>query len=121
MRQRRSDRADIAHDVELPVRVPLLVGDVLEARLARDPDVVDQDVETAERSDRLGHGALWLARHGQVALDVECLSDAGRGAATTGCDAGGLCRKLRGDFTPDPARRARDETDPIGEPELHGG
>ena len=52
MRQRRPDRADVAHDVQLPHRVPLLVGHVLEAGLDGVADVVDQHVEPVERTHR---------------------------------------------------------------------
>ena len=62
VRQRGADRPHIAHDVQLPVRVPLVVVDVLEPRLTRDAGVVDEHVEPAERGDRLGNGPLRLSR-----------------------------------------------------------
>ena len=61
-----ANRAHVAHDVELPVGIPLLVGHLLEARLPRDADVVDENVEATESVHRLGDGALGLAGERQV-------------------------------------------------------
>ena len=55
VRECGADRAHIAHHVQLPVGVPLLVRDLLEPGLPRDADVVDEDVEAAERLRRLLH------------------------------------------------------------------
>ena len=55
MWERRPDRAHVAHHVELPVHVPLGILDLLEARLPRDADVVDEDVEPSEQRCRLAH------------------------------------------------------------------
>ena len=49
-RQGGADRPHVAHDVQLPVLVPLLVRDVFEPRLAGHADVVDENVQTAERA-----------------------------------------------------------------------
>ena len=53
-RQRSADRPDVTHQVQLPVRVPLVVGNVLELRLTRRADVVDEAVDRSE----LGEGAV---------------------------------------------------------------
>src|SRR5262249_5005230 len=45
----RPDRAHEAHHVQLPHLVPLLVGQLLEARLVGDPNVVDEAVDLTQR------------------------------------------------------------------------
>ena len=118
-RQRRTDRADVAHDVELPVGVPLLVGDVLEPRLPRDADVVHEHVEPAERSRRVAHGSLGLARASQVGHDVRGLADAGRVPSSAGDGKGALADELAHHLEPDPSGRAGDEAPLAAESEIH--
>ena len=77
MRQRRPDGADVAHHVELPGRVPLVVGNVLEACDAGDPDVVDEDVEASEDTRRFVHDTRRLVGADQVGDDVRRLSHLG--------------------------------------------
>ena len=60
--------AHVAHDVQLPVRVPLVVSDFLEPRMARDAGVVHEHVEPAEGGDCLRDGPLGLSRDRQVAV-----------------------------------------------------
>ena len=119
VRQRRADRAHVAHDVELPVRVPLLVGDVLEPRLPRDADVVDEHVEPAERRRGLGDDALGLAGEREIGNDVRDLADAGRVAPPARDDARAFADELPHDLEPDSAGRAGDEAPLAGEAEIH--
>src|ERR687896_1406880 len=75
MWQSGPDRPDVAHDVQLPERIPLLVGHLLEAGLPREADIVDEDVETAQLTNRLLHErrrGRWL---GEVGDDVQRLAD----------------------------------------------
>ena len=94
MRQGGADRSHVAHHVQLPVRVPLVVGDVLEPRLPRDADVVDEHVEPAERGRGLADGALGLSRRARDPRHVRGLADAGRSPRPHGGDARALLDEL---------------------------
>ena len=76
VREAGADRAHVAHHVQLPVRLPFLVRHLLEPSLPRDPDVVDEAVEPAERGRRLSDQALGLPRLREIAGDVPRLADA---------------------------------------------
>ncbi len=71
MRERGADRAHVAHHVELPVLLPLLVRHFLELRLTGDADVVDEHVEPAERARGLLDDALGLARIGNEPARID--------------------------------------------------
>ena len=73
-----ADRPHVAHDVQLPVRVPLVVAHILEARLPRDAGVVHEHVEPAKSRSCLRDGALGLTRDFEVACHVERLADSRR-------------------------------------------
>ena len=120
VRQRGADRPHVAHDVQLPVRVPLVVGHVLEPRLPRDADVVDEHVEPAESSRGLCDGALGLSGRREIAGHVERLADAGRRAPAARRDASALLGELSRDGSADAARRAGDEARPACESQIHG-
>ena len=120
-RQRRPDRPHEAHQVELPVGVPFLVGDVLEACVTRDARVVDEDVEAAEGADGILDRALRLPWLRQVAPDVQALADPGRLASPAGDDPRAFGNELSCHLEPDPAGRPGDETGAVGEVQLHDG
>ena len=70
------DCAHVAHDVQLPVRVPLLVGHLLELGLARDADVVDENLQAPQAARRFRDGSLRLARLREIGRNVQHLADA---------------------------------------------
>ena len=109
MRQRGANRPDVAHDVQLPVGVPLVVGNVLEAGVPRDADVVHEHVEAAEGRNRLVDDASGLTAERQIRRDMRLLADTGRVPPTTGDDSGSLGDKLPHDLATDAAGRAGDE------------
>jgi broad specificity phosphatase PhoE len=119
MWKRPADAAYVAHDVELPVLVPLLVLHILEARLAGDSDVVHEDVEPTERSCGFRDRALGLAWAREVGDDVGHLAGTRRVPATARNDEPVLGGQLTHDLEPDPARRAGHETPLAGESEIH--
>ena len=119
MRERCTRCADVAHDVQLPVRIPLVVEDVLEPGDARKADVVDEDVEPTEDLGRRGDGAFGLTGTRQIGGDVSLLADLGSWASTARDDARAFREKLPGDLEPDPAGRARDQAPLALEPEIH--
>ena len=86
MRECGADRAHVAHHVQAPVFVPLLVGHLLESGLPRDAHVVYEHVEASERGDRLGDCPLGLASLAEIGGDVQRLPDPGRTAAPAGDD-----------------------------------
>ena len=65
------DRPHVAHHVQLPHRVPLLVGNVGEVDLHGEADVVHEAVDPAERLLGLGDDSLWLPGLREVAGDAE--------------------------------------------------
>ena len=103
MRERGADRAHIAHDVQLPHRVPLLVRNILEASLDRIADVVHENVEASELGDRGLDEACRRVRLGQVGPDMKRLADRGRFAPAGGDDPRALrheqLRRLEADPT----------------------
>ena len=122
MRKGRADRAHVAHHVQLPERVPLLVGDLLEAGLIGVADVVYEAVQAAERADRLVDDAFGLAPAREIGCDVKSLTDAGRIVAATGRDhARALVRQQPRGRQPDAAGRAGDEANAVAESEIHEG
>ena len=74
----------------MPVRVPLVVRDLLEARLARDARVVHEDVETAECGHRIGNGPLRPTAPRKIDLHVRGLTDPGTTSPSTGNDSRAL-------------------------------
>ncbi len=120
MRQRSANRSDVAHHVQLPVGVPLVVGNVLEARVPRDPDVVDEHVEPAERGARLGDRTLGLTGAREIRRDVgeprPRRVPARRPQVTTRAPS---ATSWRATSRPMPAGRAGDETPLAGESEIH--
>jgi hypothetical protein len=121
MRQRGSDRTHIAHDVELPVRIPLLVSDLLEARVPCDAHIVDEDVQPAESRCCLGKCALWPAGQREVDAQVRDLSDTRRVPAAASHDSSAFGGEEPGDLEPDARRRPRHETRLAAESEIHEG
>ena len=119
-RKRSTDRPHVAHDVQLPVLEPLLVGDLLEARDACRADVVHEDVEPAERGDGFGDDALGLAVSRQVRDDVRGLADPRRAASATGDDDGSFRDELPDDLEPDTAGGAGHEALLAAQSEIHG-
>ena len=119
-RQGRANRAHVAHDVQLPVGIPLLVEHLLEARLPRDADVVDENVEAAERVHRRGDGVLGLAGERQVSRHVCDLAGSGRIPAPARDDARALSDELTRDLEPDPGGRAGNQAPLAVETEIHG-
>ena len=119
MRERSSDRAHVAHDVQLPHRIPVLVGDLLEARLNRVADVVDEDVKAPELAHRGLDQPCRRVGLGQVRPHVQRLADRGRLAPAAGDDPRAfrdeqLCR-----LEADPARRAGDDARLPVQSEVH--
>ncbi len=119
-RERGADRAHVAHHVQLPVGVPFLVRHLLEARLPRDPDVVDENVETAERLRRLLDGALGLPRHTQVSLHVARLADPGCLAPAAADHARALLDEQPCGRQADAVGRSGDEAGAVTKAEIHG-
>jgi broad specificity phosphatase PhoE len=119
MRKRLADRAHVAHDVELPIRVPLVVADLLEARVPRNTDVVDEDVQSAQLRGSLGDDPFGLAGMGQVGDDMRLLAHAGPGTSSTRDDAGALVDELLDDDAADPTGRAGDEATLSSERQIH--
>ena len=118
MRQGGADRSDVAHHVQLPVRVPLLVSDVLEPGLPGDAGVVDEHLEAAEgrtvsETARSGSPELEVACHVERLADAGCLSPAQRNASS-------LLDELFGHGAADTARRAGDEARPSCKSQIHG-
>src|SRR5919109_2140282 len=117
-----ADAADVAHYVQLPHRVPLLVGQVVERHLVRLADVVDEAVDRAG----FGHESFGRPRIGQVGNDAvrrarvgTCPFHALRVPAghDDACAFGGeQLRRLEAD----PGRRTGDETHAIAQAEIHG-
>ena len=108
-----------AHHVQLPHLLPLLVGDLGEARVDREADVVDEDVEPAELADGGVDDACGRVRLGEVGANVELLPDSRRLAPPARRDARALGREQLGRLEADPAGRAGDETRLPLEAEIH--
>src|SRR5262249_19408840 len=115
----------VAHDVEAPHGVPVLVGELVEADLARDADVVDEDVEAAEGLGRVPDDVLGRSRLGEIgdygqcrAGLLACLLRALAVAAAHG-DERAFGRELARYLEPDPGRRTGDDADAVVEPEIH--
>jgi probable phosphoglycerate mutase len=87
--------------------------------MSRDSDVVDQDVEPAERRGRFGDDPLGLAGACEVRLDVGLLAGVRRSSPPAGDDAAALVDELAHDHQADPARRADDEASLAAEAEIH--
>lgn len=119
MWQGGADRADEAHDVESPVRVPLAVADLVKACDPRNADVVHEDVEPAEMVHRLLDDPLGLTGASKISGYVGGLADVRRITAAARDDAGALGRELSRDLEPDPGGGARDEAALAVEPEIH--
>ena len=71
MRQRRADGAHVREDVDLEGAQPVVVRQLVERRLPRRADVVDQDVEAAEALDTGGDRLRGPGRDAQVDLAAE--------------------------------------------------
>ena len=124
-RERRADGAQVAHDVQLPERVPVGVLELLEADLHREADVVDEAVDTPEL--RLGPPDE-LARCigvGEVAGDADrgarLLADAldPVGIAAGDDDLRPFLDEHPGGRLADAGGRAGDDADATREPEIH--
>jgi hypothetical protein len=76
-----ADRADIAHDVQLPELVPLLVGHLFERALVCEADVVDEHVDSAEPLFDLADEALRFAELCEIGCDMQRLADLRRPVA----------------------------------------
>ena len=94
----------------MPHRVPVVVGHLLEARVHGEADVVDEDVETAERVDRGVDDPRRRLGLGEIRADVQLLPDPGRIAPPAGRDARALGDEELRRLEADPAGRAGDET-----------
>ena len=101
--------AHVAHHVQLPHRIPVRVRNLLEPRLDRDADVVDEHVEPAERIDGLLDETRRRVRLGQVGANMERFTTVGRVAATAADDTGSLGHEQLGRLEPDPTGRAGDD------------
>src|SRR4249919_1307832 len=106
MRERAPDGPHVAHDVQLPIRIPLVVSDLLEARLPCDTDVVDEDVEAADGFDGNLDDPLRFARQGEICDDVGLLPHVRWRPSTAGDDARTFFDELPHDGEPDPGGRA---------------
>ena len=114
----RADRAHVAHHVQLPRLLPLLVGHLVERRAgSREADVVDEHVDRPS-SRRLGdHAARARPARDEVGRDVERLADARRLArGRTVDDPGALLGEQPRGLEPDPAGRAGDDADAVARP-----
>jgi 2,3-bisphosphoglycerate-dependent phosphoglycerate mutase len=120
MRQRGANRPHVAHDVQLPVRVPLSVIHVLEAGLTGNSSVVHEHIESAKRRHGLRDYALRIAGKSEIAHDVKRLPHAGSVSPPTGRNASSLRDKLPRDLAANPSRRTGDEAAAIVEAEVHG-
>ena len=101
--------AHITHHVELPVRVPLLVGNVLEPRVSRDACVVDEDVEPRELAGGLCGHPFGLAGLREIGNDVRKLADTGCVAPAARDHACSLGDEQPDRLEADTARGARHE------------
>ena len=111
--QRGPRRPHRTEQVELERGLPDLVRYVLELPDLAVTDVVDEHVEASVPVDRLLHDALRLARLREVGLDVSPTAAGRHGRGSLGP------QELRG-LEPDAARGSCDETNAVGEPEVHG-
>ena len=121
-RQHGADRADVAHDVQLPELVPLLVGDLLERALVRDADVVHEHVDAAELGFGLAIEPLRLAgatrdRPRRAAPRRRRAPSSRRPVVTTRRAFG---REQPGRLEADAAGRAGDDADGVAQAEIHG-
>ena len=94
VRKRRTNRAHVAHDVELPVRVPLRRPATSSNRACRaTPTLFTTHVEPAERGHCLRDDSLRLSGEREVGRDVRDLADARRLPSTAGDDASPFARR----------------------------
>jgi len=117
-------------EVDLHDRVPLFLGHVEAHLVAEDPRVVDEDVEPAERLDRLVHHALGTAPAGAVVTVGDGLAAGGldllddllrrpsvaalagaRATQVVDHDRGALAREEQCFLSPDAAPGTRDDRD----------
>ena len=102
MWERHADRAHVAHDVQLPVRVPFLVRNLLQVSVPRDADVVHEDVEPSEHGDGLAHGASGMPGSERSTVDMSDLADARRSAPAAGEHSRALGEEEPRGLQPDP-------------------
>ena len=115
------DRTHVAHDVQLPHGGPVLVRQLLEARLVGDSDVVHEAVHPPEGLLGCVHELARGRRHGEVERDVQRLTHTGPGLAPAGGhDARALLGKHARARLADPFGRAGYDADALFEAELHG-
>ena len=119
LRQRRANRPDVAHHVQLPHLVPLRVRDRIEVGLVCEPDVVYQAIDRADLTG-LANELRGSIRICKVAGHVQGLADSRCTAATARDHPRPLLGEHPRDGAADPARRAGDDADAIAEPEIHG-
>ena len=120
MRERGPSRPHVAHHVELPVGVPLGVLDLLEPRLSRQPDVVDEHVEPTERAHRLLDHPTGFLDLAQIGSDVQRLPDARCNAAAAGHDVRAFHGEHPRGGKTDPGCRAGDEARLPAQTEIQG-
>ncbi len=120
-RQPGANRADVAHHVQLPVRVPLLVRYLVEACLPGCADVVDEHVEAAERGRGFRDDPRRLTCAAQIRYDMQQLTHVWRFASAARDNPGSLRGEHAGGLQADAARGARDEAAPVAQAKVHGG
>lgn len=116
-----------AHEVDVDVALPLVVGDVLERRPVKQADVVHEDVYLAQGPEQVGH-LLGLGKVRGEAGDVGARDlvhqplhrHAHPGVVSSVDDDGGpLGGKIPGDGIADPLGRAADEGALAGQLQVH--
>ena len=126
----RAHRADVAHELEVEARHPLVFGQVLQQAAGRAAGAGDQDVDLAEPAkggvhaapDVLGHRHVAGHRHDRVAgLGGDLLGGCRQWLPGPGGDddIGPLAGELLGHRAADPLARAGDEGHLPGQLQVH--
>src|SRR6266487_2361589 len=130
MRNDRAHRADVAHELEVEARHPLLFGQVLQQSTGRTARAGDQDVDLAEPVQGGLHAALDVLRHAHVAghghdraarFGGDLLGGRRQGLCGPGGDddIGLLAREMLGHRAADSLARAGDEGHLPGQLQIH--
>src|SRR5215218_899796 len=117
--QHRLDRADVAHDVQLPELFPVFIGQLVEGADLGEADVVDEDLHRPHLPLGFADELARRFRLCQIARNVERLPHAGpRFTPPGGDDAGALLRQEGGRLPSYPIKGALDNAHAIFEADV---